>query len=229
MRIHEVGDLSNLEFLKRYGKPGRVGLVGGTAPIDLGIRFAQRHLHPEKKHSLWSHALIFQGERLDGEPWVIESDLEIGKGQLRNGVQENRADKYADEKAYPHLAVLDFDLGAEDVRKMLTAGLDLLVRRTRYALGGTLKTYWALLQKRLEEDEEKDETYCSSFVRTLYRHVGIDLVPGVAVRHTAPEHLAQTRVPHTRTVLIRSEESPQRHKGHQDSRTQARQEPEDTE
>lgn len=205
VRIHEAGDLSNLEFLKRYGKPGRVGLVGGAAAIDLGIRFAQRHLHPEKKHSLWSHALIFQGERLDGALWVIESDLEIGKGQLRNGVQENRVDKYADAKAYPNLAVLDFGLGAEEVRAMLTAGLDLLVRRTRYALGGTLKTYWAILKKQLEEGEEKDETYCSSFVRTLYRHVGIDLVPGVAVGHTSPEHLARTEVPHTRHVLIRGE------------------------
>ena len=204
IRVHEVRDLSNLEFLRRYGKPGRVGLVGGTAAVDLGIRAAQRPLLSGAKQSLWSHALVFQGERVDGAPWVIESDFDLGKGQLRNGVQENRADKYADEKAFPNLAVLDFGLGGEDVRRMLAAALDLVARRTPYALAGTLKTYGAMLQKRLHEDGEKDETYCSSFVRTLYRHVGIDLVPGVAVRHTAPEHLAQTRVPHARTVLIRS-------------------------
>ena len=205
IRVHEVRDLSNLGFLKRYGKPGRIGLVGGITAVDKGIRFAQRHLNPEKKHSLWSHALVFQGDRVDGEPWVIESDLEIGKGQFRNGVQENRVDKYADAGTYPNLAVLDLGLGAEEVRKVICAGLDLVVRRTRYALGGTLKTYWALLKERLHEDEEKDATYCSSFVRALFHHVGVDLAPGVAVRHTTPEHIALTPVPHTRHLLIRHE------------------------
>ena len=57
IRVHEVKDLSNLEFLQRHGKAGRIGLVGGKTPVDRGIRFAQRHLHPEKKHSLWSHGL----------------------------------------------------------------------------------------------------------------------------------------------------------------------------
>src|SRR5438045_819759 len=102
MRLHEVKDLSNLEFLRKYGKPGRIGLVGGVTAIDKGIRFAQRHLDPGKKHSLWSHALVFQGERVDGEHWVLESDLEIGKGQFRNGVQENRVDKYADAVIFPN-------------------------------------------------------------------------------------------------------------------------------
>jgi hypothetical protein len=203
IRIHEVKDLTNTEFLRRHGKPGRIGLVGGATPLDKGIRFAQRHLHPEKKHSLWSHALVFQGERVDGEAWVIESDLEIGKGQLRNGVQENRVDKYADAGTYPNLAVLDFGLGEEEVRKVISAGLDLVVRRTRYALGGTLKTYWALLKQRLAEEKEKDETYCSSFVRAVFQHAGLDLAPGVAVRHTTPEHLARTELPHTRHLLVR--------------------------
>lgn len=205
MRVHEVRDLSNLDFLQKYGKPGRVGLVGGVTPLDKGIRFAQRHLHPERRHSLWSHALVFQGERVDGALWVIESDLEIGKGQFRNGVQENRVEKYADAGTYPNLAVLDFGLGGQEVQKVIVAGLDLVVRRTRYALGGALKTYWALLKKRLHEEEEKDATYCSSFVRAVFRHVGVDLAPGVAVRHTMPEHIALTPVPHTRHLLVRHE------------------------
>jgi len=204
-RVIPVTNLSNADFLRQYGKPGRIGMVGGIAGIDRGIRFAQRHLHPERKHSLWSHALVFQGERVDGETWVVESDLEIGKGQFRNGVQENRVEKYADAKAYPNLAVLDFGLDEGDIRRMLRAALDLSARRMKYALGGTLKTYWALLKKQLEEEEEKDETYCSSFVRTVFKHIGIDLAPGVAVRHTTPEHVARTPVPHTRHVLIRDE------------------------
>ena len=205
IRVNDVKDLSNLDFLRKYGKPGRIGLVGGVTTLDKGIRFAQRHLHPEKRHSLWSHALVFQGERVDRELWVIESDLEIGKGQFRNGVQENRVDKYADAVTYPNLAVLDFELGAEDARKVICAGLDLVVRRTRYALGGALKTYWALLKQRLDKDKEKDATYCSSFVRAIFQHAGVDLTPGVAVRHTTPEHIALTTVPHTRHLLVRHE------------------------
>ena len=205
VRVHAVRDLSNLDFLRKFGKPGRIGLVGGVTAIDKGIRFAQRHIHPEKKHSLWSHALLFQGERVDGEQWVLESDLEIGKGQFRNGVQENRVDKYADAITFPNLAVLDFELDPEVTRKLIVAGLDLVVRRTRYALGGTLKTYWALLKKRLHEDKEKDATYCSSFVAALFHHVGVELSPGVAVRHTTPEHISRTEVPHTRHLLVRHE------------------------
>jgi hypothetical protein len=205
IRIQIVKDLSNLDFLRKFGKPGRIGLVGGVTAIDKGIRFAQRHLHPDRKHSLWSHALVFQGERVDGELWVIESDLEIGKGQFRNGVQENRVDKYADAVTFPNLAVLDFGLPPEDALKVICAGLDLVVRRRRYALGGALKTYWALLKQKLHEDKEKDATYCSSFVRAIFHQAGIDLTPGVAVRHTTPEHIAMTEVPHTRHLLVRHE------------------------
>jgi hypothetical protein len=203
VRIHEVGDLSNLEFLKRYGKPGRVGLLGGVSAIDVGIRFAQRHLHPEKKHSLWSHALIFQGERLDGEPWVIESDLEIGKGQLRNGVQENRIDKYESEKEWPNLAVLDFGLKEKDARRIVVAGLDLVARRTNFDLGGILGTYWAMMRKTLGKGREKSSKFCSAFVRAVFQHAGIDLAPGIAVQHTMPEHVSRTPVVHTRRLLVR--------------------------
>lgn len=180
-----------MEFFRQHGAPGRIGLVGGVSALDRGIRFAQRHLNPGKTPSLWSHAFIFQGERVDGEPWLIESDFDVTKGRLRSGVQENRVEKYADAKAYPNAAVLDFGLKAADVRRLLSAGLDLVVRRTPYALTGTLKTYWAVLTKAMDRASEKDEIYCSALVRALYQHVGIDLAPGVAIHHTTPEHVAR--------------------------------------
>ena len=183
----------NLEFFRKHASPGCIGLVGGASALDRGIRFAQRHLNPGKAPSLWSHAFVFQGERVDGAAWLMESDFDVTKGRLRSGVQENRVEKYGSEKAYPNVAVLDFGLKAEEVRRLLSAGLDLVVRRTPYALTGTLKTYWALLTKALERDREKDEIYCSAFVRALYRHVGVDFAPGVAVRHTTPEHVARAK------------------------------------
>lgn len=203
IRILQHRGLSNAELFKRYGAPGRVGLVGGSSVLDRGIRHAQRLIDPQGKPSLWSHVFVFQGERFDGRGWLMESDFDITQGRLRSGAQENRVEKYESDKDYPNAAVLDFGLKDVDVRKLLAAGLDFVSRRTPYALTGTLKTYWAMFQKALDGEKERDEIFCSAFVRTLYKHVGVDLVPGVAVRHTTPEHVARSVPPHTRHVLLR--------------------------
>jgi hypothetical protein len=193
----------NREFFRRHGAPGRVGLVGGTSALDRGIRVAQRRLTSDGAPSLWSHVFVFQGDRMDGEAWLIESDFDVARGRLRSGVQENRVEKYADPKAYPNAMVLDFGLSPGEVRTLLAAALDLVVRRTPYALSGALKTYWAILRRSLERDKERDEIFCSAFVRSIYRHAGLDLAPGVAVRHTTPEHVSRPAPPHARHVLLR--------------------------
>ncbi|HLY74799.1 MAG TPA: hypothetical protein VKU80_11835 [Planctomycetota bacterium] len=202
-RIHRLKDLSNLEFLKKYAKPGCVGLLGGNSPVDRAIRLGQSGLDDEAKPSLWSHAVVFQGERIDGQSWLIESDLDLGKGQLRNGVQENRIDKYADEKDWPNLGVLDLGLREKDAHRIIVAGLDLVAKRTKYDLHGILQTYWAMMRKTLDQGKEKDSRFCSAFVRAVFHHAGIDLIPGIAVQHTLPEHVSRTPVPHTRYLLVR--------------------------
>ena len=202
-RIHRVTDLTNLEFLKRYGKPGCVGLMGGSSAIDRAIRLGQRELDDAKKPSLWSHAVVFEGERIDGQSWLLESDIEMGKGQLRNGVQENRIDKYESGKVWPNLAVLDFGLKEKDAQRVVVAGLDLVARRTNYDVGGILETYWAMMRKTLGTGRQKDSTFCSAFVRAVFQHAGVDLSPGIAVQHTMPEHVSRTGEPHTRHLLVR--------------------------
>jgi hypothetical protein len=202
-KIQHVRGLSNLEFLKRFAKAGCVGLFGGTSTIDRAIRKGQKQLDGDAKPSLWSHAVLFEGERADGQHWLIESDFEVGKGQLRNGVQENRVDKYGSEKDWPNLAVLDFGLKEKEVQRVVVAGLDLVARRTNYDLGGILETYWALMRKSMSKGRDKDSTFCSAFVRAVYQHAGIDLTPGVAVQHTLPEQVSRTSVPHTRYLLVR--------------------------
>jgi hypothetical protein len=146
---------------------------------------------------------VFQGDRIDGHAWLIESDLGISPGQIRNGVQENRVDKYADPKYYPNLAVLDFGLDERTTHRLLAAALEFVSRKTRYNVGGILKTYWALLNNQMHEDKPDDAKVCSTFVRAIFKHVGIDLTPGVAVRHTTPEHIARTPVAHKRVEIIR--------------------------
>lgn len=198
--------MTNLEFLRKHARIGRIGLVGGCMTIEKGIRLAQRHLDPDGKPSLWSHVFIFEGERVDGHQWLLESDVDVRLGRMmRVGVQENRIDKYASEKEYPNVAVLDLGVSEADGRRMVAAGLDLASSATRYAIGGLFKTYIAILRKQTGADKKKDSTFCSSFVRTLFQHVGIDFAPGVAVRHTAPEHCARAKVT-GRWEMIRSPE-----------------------
>lgn len=204
-KVRRLHGLSNLEFLERYARPGCVGLFGGTSAIDRAIRRGQRELDVEAKPSLWSHAALLQGERVDGRHWLIESDFEVGKGQLRNGVQENRIDKYADEKEWPNVAVLDFGLAEKEARRVLVAGLDLVSRRSTYDLGGIVETYLAMMRKTMAKGRDKESTFCSAFVRAVFRHAGIDLTPGVAVQHTLPEQVSRTPLPHTRYLLVRDD------------------------
>src|ERR1700744_5837444 len=99
-----VSGMSNREFIERYARPGCIGLCGGTTKVDLAIRRAQRHLHEERRWSDWSHAFLFEGKRLDGRHWVVESDIQILRKNIQLGAQENRAEKYFDDQLFPSLA-----------------------------------------------------------------------------------------------------------------------------
>src|SRR5262245_39567691 len=118
-----MGKNSNESFFKRYGRPGCVGLVGGTHWSDRVVRKAQRFLMSDGKDSLWSHVFIFEGTRLDEQPWILESDMDLQKKFLRLGVQENHLARFFNEKLYPNVAVLDFNLSPAKVKKVLSEGL----------------------------------------------------------------------------------------------------------
>lgn len=201
--------LSNREFLERYARVGRVGLSGGITLIDKAIARAQRHLDPEEHWGSWSHAFFFQGQRHDGHHWVIESDLQIHRKHIRLGVQENRVSKYFDEQFYSTLAILDFGLAEEQVAVLLREGLELVASRARYSLRELLGTLIALRHPGLRVKENllsrKCSMYCSAFVQHLFRKTGIDLAPGIAEKHTTPEDISRTAVPHVTYLLQRSQ------------------------
>lgn len=207
MPIVGVTDLSNQEFLDRYAAPGRVGLAGGSALIERTIRRMQRKLSETREHSLWSHAFLCSGPRIDGHQWVLESDLEIHRKQIRLGVQENRAAKYRDETVYPNLAILDFGLSGEQVRQVMTEGLELLSGLARYSLRELVGTLFALQRPTLRVRENllarEGALYCSAMVQHCYLKAGIDFVAGVMTKNTTPEDIARTPVPHTAYVLRR--------------------------
>jgi hypothetical protein len=202
-----VSGISNREFLERHAQAGRVGLCGGTTKVDLAIRHAQRHLHAEHRWSDWSHAFLFQGRRLDGRHWVMESDIQILRKNIQLGAQENRVEKYHDEKMFPALAVLDFGLTETQVAALLREGLELVAGHQRYSLRELIGTLVTLRQPELRARENllarERSAYCSAFVKLLYQELGLDLVPGVHGKNTTPEDIARSPLPHVKYLLVR--------------------------
>lgn len=202
-----VTGLSNQEFLERYARPGCVGLSGGMTWVDKAICRAERHLDAKDRWGVWSHAFIFQGRRPDGHHWVIESDLQFHRKHIRLGVQENRVTKYHDEEMFGNLAVLDFRLNETQSNAVLAEGLELVATRTPYSVRELFGTLIALRKPELRPGEnllaQDRSLYCSAFVQHLFRKAGLELIPGIAPKHSTPEEIARTPVPHTTYLLQR--------------------------
>jgi hypothetical protein len=205
--VHVLTGLTNRAFLERYAKPGCVGLSGGVTLVDRAICRAERHLDPRQRWGRWSHAFVFEGVRLDGHHWVIESDLQIHEKHIRLGVQENRVEKYYNEKLFTNLAILDFGLSEAQVKTVLATGLEMVATHTRYSLRELVGTLFALRRPELRHSENllarERSVFCSAFVQRLFRRAELDLAPGVDDKHTTPEDISRTTTPHTAYLLER--------------------------
>jgi len=202
-----ITGLSNREFLERHAQPGRVGLSVGETLVDKMICRAERHLDEQERWGTWSHAFIFEGVRADGHHWVIESDLQFLRKHIQLGVQENRITKYFDEELYTTLAVLDFGLSETQTANLLREGLELVATRARYSLRELVGTLIALRHPCLRGRENllsrERSLFCSAFVQNLFLKTGLDLAPGVDQKHTTPEDIFRTPVPHVTYLLQR--------------------------
>ncbi len=202
-----VTGLSNREFLELYARPGRIGLSGGITFIDRAICRAERHLDERERWGSWSHAFLFQGLRLDGHHWVIESDLQIHRKHIQLGVQENRISKYFDEALYTNVAVLDLGLAEDQIACLLREGLELVANRARYSMRELFGTFIALRRPGLRGRQNllarESSLYCSALVQHLFRKTGLDLAPGVDLKNTTPEDIARTAIPHVTYLLQR--------------------------
>jgi len=211
-----VSDLSNQQFLERYARAGLIGLSGGITLIDKAICRAERHLDERGAEPSWTHAFLFQGQRIDGHHWVIESDLQFHRKHIQLGVQENRITKYFDQNLYTTLAVLDFSLTKAQTVDLLRAALDLAADHARYSLRELAGTLLALRHPTLRGRRNllaRDRSmYCSAFIQHLFRAAGLDLAPGVDAKNTTPEDIARSGAPHL-TYLLRREASPARARG----------------
>jgi hypothetical protein len=202
-----VRGLSNREFLDKYAHPGRIGLSGGISPVDMAICRAERHLSEKKQWGTWTHAFLFQGTRADGHHWIIESNMEFHRRNVRVGAQENRVTKFHDENSYTTLAVLDFGLTDAQVKRLISEGLEFVATQARYSMRELLGTLFALRHQDLRTQDNvmarERSMFCSAFVHTLFRKTGIDLAPGVHEKNTTPEDISLTSVPHTTYLLER--------------------------
>lgn len=199
---------SNRQLFETHARAGCVGLVGGADWLNRAIRRMQHGgLSPERR-SDWSHAFLLSGVRADGQHWVLESDLEMHRKQIRLGVQENRASKYFDEQAFPNLAILDFGLDAAQTAAVLSAALDLLAGLTRYSLREIVGTLLAVQSRRLRLRDnvlaQEGSLYCSAMVQHCYAQVGMQFGDRLSTKNTMPEDIAATALPHQRHVLVRA-------------------------
>lgn len=202
-----IRDLTNAEFLARYARPGRIGLASGQTLIDKAICLAERHVSSTGHWGLWSHSFVFEGERLDGRMWVMESDLQIVTKHIQLGAQENRATKFHTDNEYSNLAILDFNLTPEQTQAVLRAGLELVAQHSRYSMRELFGAWFALRHQERRGHANvlsRDHSYfCSAFVLHLFREAGLDLLPGVDEKTCSPEDLFRTAVPHTAYLLVR--------------------------
>ncbi|MCX7044246.1 MAG: hypothetical protein NTX50_02005 [Candidatus Sumerlaeota bacterium] len=205
---HAPRTMTNREFFESYARSGMVGLASGDTFIDRLIARAERHVTAEGEWGCWTHSFVIGERRCDGHLWIIESDLEIHRKHIQLGAQENRADKFFDDKYYGSLALLDFHLPEESATQVLAGGLDLVASRARYSLRELIGTLIALRHPSLRPKPNalaRPESFdCSAFVRCLFLKAGIDLAPGMDIKNTTPEDLWRSPLAPETWTLIRA-------------------------
>jgi hypothetical protein len=207
MSVEIIKGLSNREFIEKYARPGCIGLVGANTAIDNSIKKMQKYITADGKGSLWSHAFLYSSKRHDGHWWIIESDLEFHRKQMHLGVQENRAEKYYDEKHFPDLAILDLNLNEEQQNTVLGAALDLIHAKTEYSIREVFGALYTLLKKEDRGGENvlarNNALFCSATVQHCYLKIGMNLAEGISIKQLAPEDIASTILPHLQYRLLR--------------------------
>ena len=210
MKIIEMpNSLGNREFLETHAGSARIGLCGGNDLINQAIRKMQWQVTSDGRRSPWSHAFLFSERRSDGEFWVLESDLDLRHKQIRLGVQENRMSKYFDESEFPNLAVIDFDLSAEQIKAVLTEALNLLSGLSTYSLTELLGTLMAMSRTGLRAKENllarEGALYCAAMVQHCFDAINFDLKPNVETKNITPHDLFMTPQPHSCYRMIREQ------------------------
>jgi hypothetical protein len=202
----EIKNLSSQQFINQYAKPGCIGLVGGSAFIDESIKKMQKNITKTGKNSLWSHAFIFNEVRQDDNMWVVESDLEFHKKQIKLGVQENRASKYFNKKEYPNLAILNFNLTPIQQKQIIGNALNLVADKAQYSIREIFGVLISILKNSERNTEnnlaQNNSFFCSAMVQHCYLAAGLNLNPTITTKQLTPQDIAKSALAHTFYQLI---------------------------
>lgn len=201
--------MTNEQFFEKYATQAAIGLVGGSHFIDKTIKKAQKKITKTKQASFFSHVFLIGEKRIDGKQWIIESDLEFHTKQVKLGVQENRIDKYFDEKMFPNVAVLDFKLPKAKQELVLKEALDVVAGRAKYSIReifGVLFSFSNEAERKKENKFTQENSFiCSTFVQHCYRKIDLHFNSSVSLKNMTPEDIFTTTLPHLKEKLVREE------------------------
>jgi len=201
-------NVTNEDFFNRFASPASIGLVGGTAFIDKTIIKAQKKITPDKKPALFSHAFLIGEKRMDDKWWVIESDLEFHRKQIKLGVQENRLDKYFDENLFPNVAILDFKLAPTEKKSIINEGLELVSGRAKYSLREILGVFLSFTKETRNTNNpfaQENSFICSALVQHCYSKANICFNNEVSLKHITPFDIYSTKLEHAAHKILREE------------------------
>jgi hypothetical protein len=205
-RAHNI---SNRTFFETHAKKGNIGLVGGSAFIDVSIRQMQKKVTMDNNPSFWSHAFIVTGKREDDCIWMVESDLEFHKKQIKLGVQEARIDKYFDEETYPNVALLDFNLDESQSKMLVAEALNLVALRTEYSIREVFGVLYSIVaqKSRLSENKlaQENALFCSAMVQKCFSAIHFNLNTAINTKQLTPQDIYATNLNFKGVEVVRAQ------------------------
>jgi hypothetical protein len=185
-----------LTFWYRYGRPGRIGLIGLDTPPAKLIGWAERRVTPNGDVSAWVHVFMFSQKR-HGVPWLVESDLHVPLPGFRpkpNGLQENAIYKWA-HPLVTRARVVDAGLSDDQVARAVLEAQRLMQSGFTYRVSELAEAWVAMTKRDLRfrgRLHHEDAMHCGHFLRNCLRAADCDpFGSNVLPENTVPELFAQ--------------------------------------
>jgi hypothetical protein len=166
------------EFYRKYGKPGRIGLVHFDFKPALLINWGQKKLTRDGKPSRVTHAFFFI-EGQEGIPWIAESDVNLPLPGFHNrldGPQINSSRKWS--TTIIDDAVIVDPVLSDDQYMHVRKHVDILLgQNLKYGLIALIGTWFAIRKQDLSHRSifhRDSRIHCSQFVRECLRAAGVD-------------------------------------------------------
>jgi hypothetical protein len=190
----------NLKWFERHwgaddGRT-RLVLVGGTGPIDFRVRAAQAVVRHDFSPSHWSHvALAGQRARLVKDTKLVEISLAphggFGHPPETNALQTGRLGRYANEGAFPNVAVFSLSVPWAEVEAAVPS-----LQKQRSAIDlveltlSWLAHAWGVgvVGNPLQQEHGVPS---AAAAEALLNACGFDVSPGLRSRASSPEAIWQ--------------------------------------